>query len=163
MDELEKWKKEHELQDRTIDIILSSFTKPIKHDYTIPEHVSSYLAKALKEICKEGEFSSDYYGTHFLPKDSNLLEERVLSGIRQAFSCGKEEHSYFDHELTMNNDMFGDEWFYGIATLYRYRKGERKKAKERANAFWKKEEKDDFNKITGIMKRLLAEKLKKKN
>ena len=117
MKEIEELEDRWEKESAWLDVILLSFIKPIIYDYPIPDGdgTSTHAINTIKELKK-------------LEKIPNSICDILLDCLYSSRS----EYSKLYYHLG-NNDKFGNEWFYGYGTLYRWRNGEREKAQERIN------------------------------
>lgn len=116
-----KWDKEKVW----VDVVLLSFKKTIIYDYTIPP--SGEVNKISQDVVKQLEIEGK------IPKSLSKV-------ILEKLHCSRDDCSDLEWRLRSDN-VFGDEWFYGWGTLYRWRKEAKVKAKENINKYISEKEK----------------------
>ena len=152
-----------ELETKACDALALQFSEPIIFDYPLPSpyHIQAATGAALRELCGfEGDERSLIYENKIgWTSLANIekLERRVLKGIRRIFSGRRDKRNSLDIHM-QNIYRFGSEWFPGYGTLYRYRPGERKKAQEENEGYWREDEQKNFGDLGEIMREYIRNK-----
>jgi len=125
--ELEKnrevWNKKNALRDA----LLMGFQKPIKYDYPIPE--KSDVVYLIRKAC------------------NNVVISRKLKKKIQSLVMDRYESNTILADHLVNEQKFGNEFFFGYGTLHRWRFGEREKALQNIEKYISKEDIQDLHKI----------------
>ena len=71
------------------------------------------------------------------------FKDKVFGLVR----AGKDENSMLESYIHLSGFLFGNEWFYGYGSLYRWREGQREKAQERVEKYLTTKDKNNFKKL----------------
>jgi hypothetical protein len=162
-----------ELEDRTIEALLLGFRKPIWRDYSIPSpsKIQEATGYAIRKLC--GIDGNKFLGTYFNEEgigwyylaNPEKIQPRVRKGLQDIFSGCKDEMNSLDrYMVTIENPHLQHEWVCLKGDIYKFKQGERKKAQERVNSYWKKPELDNFKTLHHLMNKYISdyyEKLKR--
>ena len=110
------------------DAIILAYDRNIKYDYPIPEKYT---------ICKAVQAVIDYIG---VPKT-------FRTKVWDLVSSGRDSYSYLESYISNYESRFGDEFFYGYGSLYRWREGEREKAEKRVKTHITTRDQNYFKKL----------------
>lgn len=108
--------------------LILAFKKNIKYDYPIPPHYE-IIGRAKIELDK----------LNITKNLRSLVEEVIFVSTR--YDC-----PYLERVMDRDN-VFGSEWFFGYANLYRWRKGKEDRAKALINKVLTGPQKRDLKKI----------------
>ncbi len=161
--ELEKSDKLYELQDRTIEALLLGFKKQIIPEYSIPSHsqIEKATGFAIRKFCgideeREKTFYGAVVGWQDL-KHPEKLQEMVRKGLESVLNHpDREQMSPLGNYLIFYKVYTASEWFAGLGTLHRFRRGEKKKAEERIKSYFNEKEMQNFRQIHKIIGGYLA-------
>lgn len=126
---------DRDLRIAWLNVILLSFKKNIVFDYPIPS------ADRIKDRFDALKSKKLFDG---IPED---IISKLNSYVTPDYDSDSELEMYIRH----NDHVFGREWFYGYATLYRWRPGQKKKAQELINDALTKKELEAVKKIQKIL------------
>ena len=135
-----KFELDYELKERVVEALLVGFNKPIYLEYPIPGPVY------IKRVVNRG-----------LNDLSGKLESRVEWGLTYALHGHKGHPEFLDNYMSHRRDILGMEWFYGQGSLYRFRRGERKKAQARVEVFFTLDELKNFRDLHKSIRKILSE------
>ena len=107
-EEKKKFYDEIDAENAPMDAIILAFDFNIKYDYDLPS--PSHIRKAVIIALKKRRFPKEF-------KDK----------IWKLVKCYSDSNCSIEHYMGNFDHHFGNEFFYGHGTLYRWRKGEREK------------------------------------
>ena len=129
--ENDAWSLQWDEESSWKDSILLAYSNNIRYDYHIPPAYN--IEKAVIKCIKEMKFPKTF-------KDE----------VRAIVFSDRYERSEIDRYLR-SKEKFGNEWFYGIGTLYRWREGEREKAEARVEKHISTRDKNNLKKLANAL------------
>lgn len=170
---MQKIERDWELKHNICDAIFVQIDENLVYDYPMGDQseIIDSIIEAVHNICgtkKVSDWSGPRYscyqgaslGIKSLDKPTKI-PKRILDGLAEVIDHGKEERSFVDNHFKQDW-VFGNEWLYGKGTMYRYRPGQRKEAKDRIEKYFKKAELESLKQIGAEVKKCLQKKYQKK-
>ena len=126
------------------DVVYMCFTDPIKYDYTIPS---------------KGDFSDMMKTVIGELQTSQILPKSLKEHLVDICSSSRDYYSRLA-EYTERDWMFGNEFFYGFGTLYRFRSEQTEKAALRIKKYMPKDQRPFITIIQDVVKKHIKKNMK---
>ncbi|HUX60707.1 MAG TPA: hypothetical protein VMV32_05300 [Ignavibacteriaceae bacterium] len=169
---MQKIERDWEFKHNICDAILVQIDENLVYDYPIGDQseIIDSIIEAVHNICgtkKVSNWSGPRYscyqgaslGIKSLAKPAKI-PKRILDGLAKVVDHGKEEYSLVNIHF-QQDWVFGNEWFCGKGTMYRYRPGQREEAKDRIEKYFNKTEQESLKQIGTEVKKCLRKKYQK--